>query len=177
MGAESLLAQTNLPKGVAGPPGGGPSRQAVELGDVAHQVGGLHVAREVVVLGGVAQPGAQLSPALVGICSQHVERAALAGAQAQDQPHEGALARAVGPQQPGYASPDVAVQAPENIIRPVALLDPASADHHVGHCPKPYLCTGPIGCRTAAAGDGMGMREHIQAPYGCNLKPWPRRDL
>jgi hypothetical protein len=56
-GSAALLAEANLPEHVGCPVGGLAWGQPVHLGDVAHEVDGLHVGGQQVVFGGVAEQG------------------------------------------------------------------------------------------------------------------------
>ena len=69
--AEPLLAQADLPQGVAGARGGVPPGQPVELGQVANDVVGGHVGRQGIVLGCVAEAGPHLGAGHPGVLPEH----------------------------------------------------------------------------------------------------------
>ena len=93
--AEPLLAQTDLPERVAGPRGGLAVGQAVDLGDVAHEVVGAGVAGQVVVLGGVADPRPHRGPGADRVEAEHPELALVGPVQAEEHAEQGGLAGAV----------------------------------------------------------------------------------
>ena len=81
---ESLLPETDLPERVVRALDGRARRQAVQLGEVAHEIGRVHVGGQVVVLGGIPDPRADADARRLRIVAEDDELSGVAPAQAED---------------------------------------------------------------------------------------------
>ena len=95
----ALLAQPDLPQHVRCPVGGLAVGEAVDLGDVADEVDRLHVGREQVVLGGVAEQRPDLGAGGGRVDAEHPDLALVGLVEPEDQPEQAGLAGAVGAEQ------------------------------------------------------------------------------
>ena len=135
-GPEPLLAEPDLPECIVGPLDRGTPRQAVELAQMANEIGCMHVGRQVVMLRCEADARPDVDARCRGIVAEDGQLAGIARSQAEHEGDEGRLAGTVRPEQAGDAVPDVDVEPVDGELRPVALRDAARADdrQHARRC-------------------------------------------
>ena len=129
---ESLLAEPDLPESVVRPLDRRSGGEPVQLAEVPHEIGGVDVRWEVVVLRSEPDAGAHLDPGRRRIVPEHGELTGVAGAQAQDERDERRLPRSVRTEQARDAVPDVDIETVDRERRPVALRDAAGTDDRRG---------------------------------------------
>ena len=92
---EPLLAEADLPERVVRALDRRPRGEAVQLAEVPDEIGGVHVGRQVVVLGRVTDAGAHLDAGAGRIVPEHGQLARVARAEAEHERDERRLPGAV----------------------------------------------------------------------------------
>ncbi len=101
----ALLTEAHQPQGVAGPAHRLSPGKAVDLGQVADEVGRPGVGVEGVVLGDVAQPLPHLGAGVGRVEAEHLQGTLVGALEPEHEPEQRGLARPVGAEQPGDAPP------------------------------------------------------------------------
>ncbi len=144
----ALLAQADVPQGVAGP---GPRLspwEPVDLSQVADQVVRPYVGGQGVVLGGVADPLTHPGPGDGGVEAEDLDGALVGRMQPEDQPEQRCLAGTVGAEQAGHTPTDLEGGAGQGRRGPPALDHPCRP-HHGCHGRRRYAIT--VLCRHGSA--------------------------
>ena len=126
--AEPLLAEPDLPERVVRALDRGAARQAVELAEMADEIGGVHVRRQVVMLGREPDPRPHVDPGGRRIVAEHRQLAGVARSQAEHERDEGRLPGTVRTEQAGDAAADVDVEPVDGEGRAVSLRHAPGAD-------------------------------------------------
>ena len=126
--AVALLGQPHVAQHVGGALAGRGERQARHLAQVHDQVAGRHVGRQAVVLGHVADQGADRAAVGGDVVAEHARAAAGRRHQAEQDLDQGGLAGAVRPDQAGHALADGHVEAVQRRDARVLLGEPRGVD-------------------------------------------------
>ena len=146
--ARALFFQPHGKEHLRGATDGIGAREATQLGEMPHKIGGRQLGGEALVLGGVADATANAIAGGARVLAEYVDLAGIKADESEDRLHQGRLTGAVATKQPGGRR----VDADRHVVKGDDLAVGASSAVHLnrGACRHAHSVRGAGGgCRPA----------------------------